>query len=67
VRIVSGGDQPAYQWAKRPYKSKTTGKTNPNVHIGTWMQDHFKNLDQQYGFGMGVMEGKGVVHKKDLI
>ena len=62
VTIVSGGDQKAHRWAKRPYVSKKTGKPNPNVHVGTQWEDYLPNLKDQYGF----LGGRALVYKEDL-
>ena len=63
VKIISGGDQPARRWAKRPYVSKKTGKRNPNVHLGSWIDDYMPNLENQYG----LLGGRALVFKKDLV
>ena len=61
VRIISGGDQPVAEWAKRPYKKKKTGETNPNMVLGGYVLD--PRLVNQYGVWD---ENKIVIRRKDL-
>jgi len=54
VEITSGAEQPVVEFGKRPYVSKKTGETNPNITIhknpqplkqvfGVWPHDFYNN------------------------
>jgi len=54
VSIISGFEQPVVEFAKRPYVSKKTGDTNPNIILsrnpqrlkqvfGVWTHDFYNN------------------------
>ena len=63
VTIISGGNQPVAEWAKRPYVSKKSGVTNPHMHLGGWHDDQEGNmLTSTYG----VFNNEMTVRKRDL-
>lgn len=62
VKIISGGDQPVAEWAKRPYMKKKTGERNPNMQLGGFLSD-VPNLVNQYGVWD---ENKITVRRTDL-
>lgn len=61
VRLISGGSQPTVDYVQRPYTSKKTGKTRPNIDLSTEWSGPVP-LQDTYA----AKRGEFVVHRRYL-